>query len=241
MSKCVALLLISVTSSFGQNCIQYGTSTSLAGRLFVKDESGYNQFIALRLLQPICTFRDLRTRSAWEREETGVREIQAGVYGDDAASDALRDQLEQLVGHQVKMQGVIFHAHTGYHRTNVQLRVESVDAIDAAGRQALRASAVKFQPKEVVAYDVTINAARRLMIEVQDASSKAPLIPAEKYAPHWMTGGEMVYVDCLDGYERKVISTTEENSGICWDDDLCGFSAFPQKQIVIKFRCIKKP
>jgi len=228
-------------SGFGHNCIQYGTPTRLAGRLFVRDQSGYNQFIALQLQQPICTSRDRRKGLEWERGETGVREIQAGVYGSDEASDALRDRLERLVGYQVKVKGILFPAQSGYHRTNVQLGVESVDAIDPAGQQALHAPAAKFQPKEVAAYDVTINAARRLMIEAQDAAFKAPLIPADQYAPHWMTGGEVVYVNCLDGYERRLISTTEENRGICFDGDLCGFSAFPQKPIIIKFRCIKKP
>jgi hypothetical protein len=238
MFKCAALLLISVASTFGQNCIQYGAPTSLTGRLFVRDESGYNQFIALKLQQPICTSPDRRKGLEWERGETAVREIQTGVYGSDEASNTLRDRLERLVGYQVTVKGILFPAQTGYHRTNVQFGVE---AVDPAGRQSLHAPAAKFQPKDVVAYDITINAASRLTIEAQDAASKAALIPGEKYAPHWMTGGEVVYVNCRDGYERKLVSTTEKNGGICSDDDLCGFSAFPQKPIVIKFRCIKKP
>jgi hypothetical protein len=241
MSKCAVMLLISVAMSFGQNCTQYGTSTSLAGRLFVRDESGYNQFIALKLQQPICTSPDRRKGLEWERGETGVKEVQAGVYGSDEVSNALRDRLERLVGHQVELRGILFPAQTGYHHTNVQVGVESVDPVDSAGQTALRTPTAKFQPKVVAAYEVTINAASRLTVEAQDAASKAPLIPAEEYAPHWMTGGEVVYANCLDGYERKLISTTDKNGGICFDDDLCGFSAFPQKPIIIKFRCIKKP
>jgi hypothetical protein len=241
MSKCAALLFLTLTGSFGQNCIQYGTATSLAGRLVVRDESGYNQFIALNLQHPICTSPDSRKVLEWERGETGVRVIQAGFYGSDKASGALSDQLDRLVGHEVRVKGILFPAQTGYHRTNVQFGVEAVDAVDSAGQQALHAPRVKFQPKEVAAYDVTINAARRLMIEAKDASSETRLIPAEKYAPHWMTGGEGVYVNCLDGYERKLISTTEKDRVICFDGDLCGFPAFPQKPIIIKFRCVKKP
>ena len=68
MSKCaVLLLLISSASTFGQNCSQYGTSTSLAGRLFIRYESGYNQFIVLKLRQPACTSLDHRQDLEWER------------------------------------------------------------------------------------------------------------------------------------------------------------------------------
>jgi hypothetical protein len=218
MSKCAALLLLFLASSFGQNCIQYGTPTSLAGRRVVRDEWGYNQFIALNLQQPICTSPDSRKGLEWERGETGVRVIQAGVYGSEEASDALRDRLDRLVGHEVRVKGILFPAQTGYHRTNLQFGVEAVDAVDAAGQQALHAPAAKSQPKEVAAYDVTINAARRLMIEAKDASSQTRLIPPEKYAPHWMTGGEVVYVNCLDGYVRKLINTTEKDGGICYLD-----------------------
>jgi hypothetical protein len=238
MSKCAALLLITVAITFGQNCIQYGNPTTLTGRLVVKDESGYNQFIALKLQQPICTSPDQRKGLEWEHGETGVGEIQTGVYGSDETSNLLRDRLERLVGHQVKVKGILFPAQTRYHRTSVQFRVE---AVDPAGQESLPPSAAKFQPEEVAAYDVTINAASRLMIEARDPASGASLIPAEKYAPHWMTGGEVIYVNCLDGYERKLVSTTEKNGATCFEDDLCGFSAFPQKPIIIKFRCIKKP
>jgi hypothetical protein len=114
-----------------------------------------------------------------------------------------------------------------------------VEAAEQAGQRALQTPADKFQPKDVAAYDVTINASRRLVILTEDSASKAPLIPAEEYAPHWMTGGEVIWVNCLDDYERRLISTTEKNGGICFDGDLCGFSAFPEKPIIIRFRCIK--
>ncbi|MGD0778222.1 MAG: hypothetical protein ABSC05_36010, partial [Candidatus Solibacter sp.] len=67
------------------------------------------------------------------------------------------------------------------------------------------------------------------------------LLPANQYAPHWMTGGEVLYVDCRDGYERKLISTTEKGGGVCFDGDLCGLSAFPGRRVIIKFLCNEKP
>jgi len=53
-------------------------------------------------------------------DESAIREIQAGVYGSDAGSDNLRDRLDRLVGHRVKIKGDLFPAQTGYHRINVQ-------------------------------------------------------------------------------------------------------------------------
>lgn len=241
MYRVLALQVFLLSSAVGQNCIPYGKRISLEGSLSLKDEAGYNQFIVLGPERPICTVTDPKDVADPSDDYSGVTEIQAGVYGSDAASDMQRDRLERLIGHRVTVRGDLFPATTGYHRTCVQLRVEAVDALDAAGQQALRTPRVKFQPKRVVAYDVTINASRRLLIVARDTASNTPLTPGEKYAPHWMTGGEVVYVDCLDGYERKLISTTEKDGGICFDGDLCGFNAFPEKSVTIAFRCVKKP
>ena len=56
-----------------------------------------------------------------------------------------------------------------------------------------------------------------------------------------MTGGEVVYVDCLNGYERNLIGSAEKNPGFSLDGELCWFSAFPPKPVTIKFRCTKQP
>jgi hypothetical protein len=56
-----------------------------------------------------------------------------------------------------------------------------------------------------------------------------------------MTGLEVVYIDCRDGYERKLTSSTEKDGGICVDGDLCGFNAFPEKPVIIRYHCTKKP
>ena len=242
--KAVALQILFLVSVAGQNCIPYGKRISLEGSLWVKDESGYNQFIVLQPARPICTMTDPKEGvdpgNEYYRGQKDVTEIQAGVYGNDAASNSLRDRLERLVGHRVMLSGDLFPATTGYHRTNVQFRVETADAVDAPGRQALHAPATKFRPKAVAAYDVTIHAARRLTIVARETASSALLVPGDRYAPHWMTGGDVVYVDCLDGYERTLIRTTDAEAGTCSDNDMCGFQAFPQKPITIIFRCVRK-
>jgi hypothetical protein len=243
--KVAALQVLFVLSSFGQNCLKYGAPTTLSGTLSLRDEAGYNQFIVLKLVRPICTVTDPKglanPSDEYYRRQNGVKEIQAVVYGSDTASTKLRDRLERLLGNRVIIKGDLFPATTGYHRTNVELRVLAVDAVDAAGQQALLAATVPFRAREVAAYDVTINAGQRLVIEARETGSASLLLPADQYAPHWMTGGEVVYVNCRDGYERKLISTTEKERGICSDEDLCGLSAFPKKPVIIKFRCIRKP
>jgi len=56
-----------------------------------------------------------------------------------------------------------------------------------------------------------------------------------------MTGGEVVYVNCRDGYRRKLSSASDQQL-IYVDDDALGFgfNAHPDKPLVIKFRCIRE-
>jgi Domain of unknown function (DUF4431) len=245
MLKVFFVPVLFATGAFGQNCMTYGTPSTLAGTLFLNDEAGYNQFTALRLTRPICTAPDPRDVAdpglQYERAHSGVRVVQAGVYGSDAASQTLRDRLDRLVGHRVMIKGVLFQAHTGYHRTDVQLSVEAVDAVDAAGRQALRVAKPEFKAKDVAAYDVTINAGPRLLIEAHEIESAMPLLPSDQYISHTMTGGGVLYIDCRDGYDRKLISSTETDGVGCFDGDLCGLSAFPTKPVIFRFRCTRKP
>jgi len=225
-----------------QNCITYGVPTTLIGTLSLRDEAGYNQFIVFRPTSPVCTERGPgEIADDYSRERTGVTEIQAGIYGSDAESEKLRKRMDLLVGHRAIVRGDLFPATTGYHRTDVQLRVLSVDAVDAAGRSALLAPRTPFRPIDARTYDVTVNAGKRLVIEARETATGTALVPPDQYAPHWMTGGEVVYIDCRDGYERKLTSTTEKDGGICFNGDLCGFNAFPEKPVIIRFRCTKKP
>ena len=245
MHKIAAIFYLLAAIGSAEGCLKYGASTTIEGTLQLRDEAGYNQFIAVKLARPICAIGNPKDTAYpgddLEHKRTGVRDIQAGVYGSDSSSIALRDRLERLIGHRVVIKGDLFPATTGYHRTGVQLSVEAVEPADVGGQQALIAPKVPFRPKDVNAYDVTINAGPRLVIEAREYGSSAPLLPADQYAPHWMTGGEVLYVDCRDGYQRKLISTTEKGGGICLDGDLCGLSAFPNTGVLIKFRCNKRP
>ncbi len=54
MLKLVAGLALLAADSFGETCLIYGKSIEIHGVFSMKDEAGYNQFIALRLASPIC-------------------------------------------------------------------------------------------------------------------------------------------------------------------------------------------
>jgi hypothetical protein len=47
-------------------------------------------------------------------------------------------------------------------------------------------------------------------------------------------------VNCRDGYDRKLYSASDRQLIISDDDDVgFGFNAYPDKPLVIKFRCIR--
>jgi hypothetical protein len=230
MPRIVICLLLIVASGLCHDCFEYGAPVTLRGTLYLRDQAGYVQFIVLKPEQAVCIESDPR--------QTGVTEIQAGAYG-AAESDALPDRLDRLIGHRVIVKGELLPATTGYHRTNVQLRVEGVDPIDQDGQQALRSPKAPFRAKDVGAYDVTVNAGPRLVIEAHERASNAPLLPADEYAPRFMTGGDVLYLNCRIGYSGRLISTTEKDGGISIPGELYGLPAFPKQPIIVKFRCTK--
>ena len=245
MLKPPLFVTLLVACGFGQDCIKYGAPTTLIGMLSVRDEAGYNRFTVLKPTSAICTVADPRnvkdTADPYYSMQRNIREVEAAVYGSDTASAALRDRLSRLTGYRVVIQGDLFPATTGYDRTNVIFRVHAVDAADSSGRQALLKPKLEIRLKDVDAYEVTIRAGKRLVIEARESGSTARLRPSDQYVTHWMTSLEVVYFDCRDGYERSVIGNTLKDGGICFvGDGICGISAFPKEPVVIKLRCTKK-
>jgi hypothetical protein len=144
------------------------------------------------------------------------------------------DRLERLAGHRVTIQGDLWHQFTGYHRTKVLMHVQQIDPLDPGGEAALRTPRPAVKIRDVPSYDVTVNAGARLVIEVRDSKSKSLLTPAEEYAPHWMTGGEVVYIDCRKGYEVDPQGNTCATAGVG-----CAVNAFPDQPTLVRFRCTK--
>lgn len=108
--------------------------------------------------QPEYRIRD--PRDSDHPGQRNITEIQAGAYGDSSA-DALREQLDRLIGHRVTVKGSLFPATTGYHRTEIQLKVRSVDPLDANGEIALRTVKPAVLIRDVGAYEVVVNAGPR--------------------------------------------------------------------------------
>jgi hypothetical protein len=75
--------------------------------------------------------------------------------------------------------------------------------------------------------------------ETRELGTRKVLEPVDEYAPHWVTGGDVVYVNCRDGYRRKLISSTDQQITADDDDVGFGFNAYPDKPLVLMFRCIR--
>ncbi len=219
MFRFACFLVLFIAYGFGQDCIKYGAPTTLTGTLSLKDEAGYNQFPVLKPASAICTVADPKDvkdpTDPYYRKQTNIREVEASIYGDDAAANATRERVEKLIGYRVVIKGDLFPTTTGYDRTNVVLRVEAIEAADSSGQKAIFKPKPEVKLKDVDVYDVTINAGKRLIIEANEPGSTAPLLPADEYLTHWMTGAGAVYFDCRDGYELSLVSTTEKDGGIC--------------------------
>jgi hypothetical protein len=144
-----------------------------------------------------------------------------------------------LVGKKVVVSGKLTQWHTGYQRAEVVLDVQAVQALDASDEAALRVPGPpKAAVREVSAYEVSLRAGELLAKEVREFETGKMLEPVDEYAPHWVTGGDVVYVNCRDGYRRKLISSTDQQ--ITDDDDVgFGFDAYPDKPLVLRFRCIR--
>jgi hypothetical protein len=153
-------------------------------------------------------------------------------------SEIVESQLQRLVGKRVVLNGNLTQWGTGYQRAELVFEVASVQPTDAAGGALL--SAPEPPPPTVhdlPEYEVTVRADRSLKIEARESGTGKPLRPASEYAPHWMTGGEVVYVNCREGYEGKLVSSTDRQLVNFYDDVGFGFNAYPAKPLEIKFRC----
>jgi hypothetical protein len=112
--------------------------------------------------------------------------------------------------------------------------VQKIDPLDAGGEAALLAQKPEVKIRDVPSYEVTVNAGARLVIEVRESKSKALLVPPDEYAPHWMTGGEVVYIECRKGYEVGPEGNTCATAGVG-----CAVNAFPNQPTLVRFRCTK--
>jgi hypothetical protein len=234
----LALMFMQLAIAHGADssgCLPQGKPVTLSGRLVRVDEHGYTEWIGLVVRRPICSLAD--PIDTFKGAVSGVTALQVVSL----ESEIVWSQLRRLVGKRVVLNGKLTQWGTGYQRAELVLDVASVQPTDATGRALLSAPeppplAVRDMPE----YEVTVRAGRSLKIEARESRTSKPLRPASDYAPHWMTGGEVVYVNCRDGYGRKLTSSTDRRLITVDDDDVgFGFNAYPDKPLVFKFRCIR--
>jgi hypothetical protein len=186
------------------------------------------EWIELALTRPICAVADPA-----DKLNGALRGVTAVGVGN------AESKLRPFLGKRVVLTGVL---HTAAQWVELVLEVTSFEPTDAAGR-ALLSAPDSSQPamRDIPEYEVTVRATRSLRVEARESRTGKPVKPARQYAPHWMTAGEVVYVNCPERYRRKLSSATDRQL-IYVDDDVLGFgfSAYPYKPLVIKFRCTRE-
>lgn len=223
---------ILVWGQVSSHCLPQGRPVAIVGTLARVDENGYRRWIALRPVRPICTLADPTDKYSDAVDD--VTEIQ--VAADDDAEE-VHSHLERLIGKNAVVSGKLTQWHTGYQRAEVVLDVQAVQALDATGEAAIHTP--KAVVREVSAYDVSVRAGESLTKETKEVATEKVLEPVNEYAPHWVTGGDVVYVNCRDGYRRKLISSTDEQITVDDDNVGFGFNAYRDKPLVLRFRCIR--
>lgn len=211
MLTCLPPIL--VWGQVSSHCLPQGRPVAIVGNLARVDENGYRQWIALRPLRPVCTLADPTDEFSDAVDE--VTEIQ--VFAADDAEE-VHSQLERLIGKKAVVSGELSQWHTGYQRAAVVLDVHEVRALDATGEAALRTpEPPRAVVREVTVYDISIQAGESLVKEARELGTGKVLEAVDEYAPHWVTGGDVVYVHCRDGYDVEFVK-----GSIAKDDALCG-------------------
>ena len=231
-------ILLFAAIAQAQTCLPFEKSVTLEGSLSPIDENGYRQWVALTPKHPICTVGDPDDEFASAQQDVTL--LQAFPL---STPKIVAANFHKLIGHAVRVRGKLSPASTGYHRTGVLIAIESVEPVDARGQAALRAPERAPSPiQDVAAYDVEIHAGEHLRKQVTDPASHRRLEPADSYAPHWVTGGDVVYLNCRDGYRMEPGAVTPPDAAQ-WEiplENTCAFNVQESGEIVIRLRCVRR-
>lgn len=128
------LLLVGFCASAnGQKCLEYGPTVSLAGTLRSQVFPGPPNYesirrgdrretaIILTLVGGACTTGN--DPQGFDVPETGIREMQLVI-----TKEAHWKTVRRLMGKRAIVTGMLFHAHTGHHRTKVLVDVVNIRA-----------------------------------------------------------------------------------------------------------------
>jgi hypothetical protein len=148
----IATVLLLLAGSYcratAQKCFEYGPTVSLTGRIQSRIFPGPPNYESIRkgdqketvpvlvLAKTICTTGD--DSEGLAVPESGVSELQLVITTN--ADEAI---VQRLMGTRAIVTGVLFHAHTGHHRTKVLLRVSTITpphnkSLDASGGGVFR-------------------------------------------------------------------------------------------------------
>lgn len=214
----LTVLLVFALMGYADECLPYGQPVTIQGRLGTNDDGGYRQWIALRPMRTLCIMDD---------RSVPIAELQASPLGN---ADVL-DHLGRLLGYAVVVRGTLYPAIT--------IGIAAVEPIDDAGRAALARPQPKVPIKEVAAYHIEIVAGKHLIKEVRQTATGRFLKPFEAYAPHTMSGDDLMYPRCREGYRLE--------SGIIYPPpvdrcrlDVCGVEIGDRTHTVtIDMRCVR--
>jgi hypothetical protein len=239
MTKLVVMVLLTSTVAFGQDCLPLGKTLSLGGRLVLINANGYWQWVGLQLPRPVCVQGD-RGDGVIERVDA-VEMMQTS----DVGQRAINSRLNRLIGNSALLTGTLTQWLTGYQQAAVVLEVQAVEPVDEQGKAALRTpEAPRPDVRVVRAYDVTIRTADRLEKLVRETATGQVLTPADEYAPHWMTGQDVLWANCRDGYELRSSNITPRNLGQCGAPEnscgLIGLTFLPHRVVTLKMHCVKQ-
>jgi hypothetical protein len=227
---------LSPDGQVARQCLPQGKPVTIRGTLAHVDENGYRHWIALRPMRPICTLADPADQFS------GPADHVTAIQTFNADSEDVRSRLEQLAGRRAELTGTLTQWHTGYQRAEVVLNVGTVRPIDPEGEAALASPRPpKPHVRDVAAYDITVRAGRSLIKQAREVGSNKSLIPVDEYAPHWVTGGDVVYVHCRDDYDAQFINgSMTEDAALCGlSGNSCGFGIPEHGTITLTMRCTK--
>jgi hypothetical protein len=207
----LAVLLIFALAGFADPCLPYGQQVTIRGKLILRDENGYRQWITLNPERAICVVGQTKPVAELQVISTG------GAQGP-----------ERLVGNAVVVRGKLFAAAPG-----VLIDVTDVQSVDPA-------ALLKPEARDVTAYDVIIVAGERLTEEAREVGTNELLTPSEAYAPHWITESDVLFVSCRGGYEIESGNVEPPEHGLCPLDQMCGLAVQKKEVVTMRMRCRKK-
>ncbi len=127
----VLLVAVASPSTRAQECLEYGPTVTLTGRLqsrvfagpphweSIRNGDSKETALILRLAKPICT--NGNDPLGYDISLTNIREIQLVVI-----NDAQRATIRRRLGKSIELTGSLFGGHSGYHQTKVLIDVSSI-------------------------------------------------------------------------------------------------------------------